>query len=329
MWQPLRMSVHLVHGADDALVADKVTEIVRELVGDEDRSLVLEEFAGDFVMAGATEAASTPPFFTERRVVVVDRGGALSADDVAVLVEYLADPPDFTDLVIVWSSGRVSDALKKAVTKSGGRVIDPSPPTRAADRREWWSEQIRARELEIEPAAQAMLVEWLGEDVSRLDGLVRTLKSAYGSKRVSVDMLRPYLGERGDVLPWDLTDAIDGGRATEALRAARRMMKAGERHPLQILAQLHNHYGRLARLDGEDLSSKESIEVAAGVKGYPAQKAFNTYRSIGHDGVRRAFELLSTADADLRGGTGLDEDVVMDVLIARLARLAPAVSRRR
>ena len=65
------MSVHLVHGSDEALVADKVAEIVRELVGDQDRSLVLEEFSGDFVMAGATEAASTPPFFTDRRVIVV------------------------------------------------------------------------------------------------------------------------------------------------------------------------------------------------------------------------------------------------------------------
>jgi hypothetical protein len=45
--------------------------------------------------------------------------------------------------------------------------------------------------------------------------------------------------------------------------------------------------------------------------------------------VRRAFELLAAADSDLRGGTGLDEDVVMDVLIARLARLAPTVSLRR
>lgn len=323
------MSVHLVHGSDEALVADKVAEIVRELVGDQDRSLVLEEFSGDFVMAGATEAASTPPFFTDRRVIVVRATSGFVADDVAVLVDFLTEPPDFTDLVIAWGSGRVADTLKKAVTKCGGRVIDPSPPTKAADRRDWWSEQIRGRDLDLEPAAQAMVIEWLGEDVSRFDGLAHTLRSTYGTKRVSVAMLQPYLGERGDALPWDLTDAIDNGRAAEALRAARRMMKAGERHPLQILAQLHNHYTRLARLDDEDLSTKESIEAAAGVKGFPAQKAFTTYRTLGHDGVRRAFDLLATADSDLRGGTGLDEDVVMDVLIARLARLAPSVSRRR
>ena len=137
------MSVHLVHGSDEALVADKVAEIVRELVGDQDRSLVLEEFSGDFVMAGATEAASTPPFFTDRRVIVVRATSGFVADDVAVLVDFLTEPPDFTDLVIAWGSGRVADTLKKAVTKCGGRVVDPSPPTKAADRRDWWSEQIR------------------------------------------------------------------------------------------------------------------------------------------------------------------------------------------
>lgn len=323
------MSVHLVHGSDEALVADKVAEIVRELVGEQERALVLEEFSGDFVMAGATEAALTPPFFTDRRVIVLRASSGFSADDVAVLIDYLSEPAEFTDLVIAWGSGRVADALKKSVTGCGGRIVDPSPPTRAAERRDWWSEQIRARDLDLEPAAQAVLIEWLGEDVSRFDGLAHTLASTYGSKRVSVAMLQPYLGERGDALPWDLTDAIDNGRAADALRAARRMMKAGDRHPLQILAQLHNHYTRLARLDGEDLSSKETIEAAAGVKGFPAQKAFTTYRTLGHDGVRRAFELLAAADSDLRGGTGLDEDVVMDVLIARLARLAPSVSRRR
>ena len=102
-----------------------------------------------------------------------------------------------------------------------------------------------------------------------------------------------------------------------------------DRHPLQILAQLHNHYTRLAKLDGRDIASIADAESALGIKGFPAEKAYNTFRSIGHDGVRRAFELLSRADSDLRGGTGLEEDVVMDVLVARLARLAPTVSRRR
>jgi hypothetical protein len=38
---------------------------------------------------------------------------------------------------------------------------------------------------------------------------------------------------------------------------------------------------------------------------------------------------LATADLDLRGRTGLENDVVMDVLVARLAKLAAPAGRRR
>ena len=323
------MGLFLVHGSDEILVSEHVSDLARQLVGENDRSLMLEEFGGDYVMSGVTEAAQTPPFFTERRVIVVRRDGGFSADDIEALVAYAGDAADFTDLVIEWGSGRVSEPLKKAVKAAGGQTIDPSPPTKARERRAWWESQVEMRGLQFDAAGMNLVIEWLGEDVARFEGLAETLMATYGPKKITADLVKPFLGQRGDALPWDLTDSIDKGNATEALRAARRMMQAGDRHPLQILAQLHNHYTRLAKLDDRDIASLADAESALGIKGFPAEKAYNTFRTIGHDGVRRAFELLSRADSDLRGGTGLEEDVVMDVLVARLARLAPAVSRRR
>ena len=42
------MSVFLFHGSDDVLVSEAVSDKVRELVGDQDRSLMLEEFDGEY-----------------------------------------------------------------------------------------------------------------------------------------------------------------------------------------------------------------------------------------------------------------------------------------
>ena len=290
---------------------------------------MVEEFRGDFVMAAATEAASTPPFFTERRVIVIARDGALSKDDDEVLAAYLAQPSDFTDLVLNLGTQKVTAGFKKLVTSAGGTITDVSPPTRAKDRREWWETQVAAHGLKLDNRSFGLMVDWLGEDVARFESLAATLAATYGDRPITVDMLEPFLGAKGDVQPWDLTDSIDKGSATDALLAARRMMTAGERHPLQVLAQLHNHYARLAKLDDSRITTQADAESILGLKGFPAQKALGTFRTIGPDGVRRAFELLARADSDLRGGTGLEVDVVMDVLVARLARLAPAVSRRR
>lgn len=323
------MSTHLFHGADPVLLSSAVSEKVRELIGDGDRSLMLDEFVDDYVMGSVIESASTPPFFTDRRVVVVHQHEGTNVDDVDALAAYIREEAEFTDLVVVWHKGKILKALADAVKAAGGRSIDVMPPTRAADRRSWWEEQVAVAGLTLDAKAMGLLVEWLGEDVGRFDGVARTLASTYGAAVITADKLEPFLGERGDVKPWDLTDAIDGGNATKALMVARRMMTAGDRHPLQIMAQLHNHFARLAKLDGPSVQSVGDAEALTGAKGFQAEKALKAYRNLGSSGLRRAFDLLATADLDLRGRTGLENDVVMDVLVARLAKLAAPAGRRR
>ena len=75
-------------------------------------------------------------------------------------------------------------------------------------------------------------------------------------------------------------------------------------------------------LDGADVSSEAEAAEVLGIKGIPAKKALTQYRRLGGDGVRRAIDLLASADLDLRGRRMLDEAVVMEVLVARLSRLS-------
>lgn len=336
--QPRTVSVVLFHGSDESLISEAVSERVRLLVGDGDRSLMVDDYSGDYNMAAAIGAAETPSMFAldepsgddkNYRIVVLRAVGERSSDDHQALARYLAQPSDDTHLIIEWGSGRVVKAITDGLKACGGQSIDPSPPSKAKDRREWWEATIAGIGIQFQPAALALIMEWLGEDVARFSGLAETLKSAYGNGPISVAQLQPYLGERGDSKPWDLTDAIEAGDAERALIVLRRLTNAGERHPLQILAQLHNHYARLARLDGAEVNSAADAEAVLGIKGFPAEKALRAYRGLGSSGIRRSYGLLASADVDLRGGTGLDAEVVMDVLVARLARLTKAVTRRR
>ena len=131
------------------------------------------------------------------------------------------------------------------------------------------------------------------------------------------------LGEAGGVPPWDLTDAIDKGDAARSLQLLQRMMRAGERHPLQVMSVLHSHYTKLLCLDGADARDEASAAAAIGIRpGFPAKKALDQYRRLGAVGTRRAVELLAQADLDLRGAKEWPEELVMEVLVARLSRLA-------
>ncbi len=319
------MAVHLITGDDESLLLVAVSDLVHRLVGGGDRSLMVDEFDDDDYEVGAVvDAAQTPPFLTEMRIVVARGVGRFSADEVAPLVTYLGDPLPSTELVLVAGGGRLAKALTDGVKKSGGLVTDTAPPARARERGGWFEDQVTAAGLKLDQPALALLASWLGEDAGRVQGILETLASAYGDSRtLKVVDVEPFLGEAGGVPPWDLTDAIDRGDTTKALLLLHRMMRAGERHPLQVMAILHSQYTKLLTLDGAAANDESSAAAVLGIKpGFPAKKALDQYRKLGNGGVVRAIGLLAQADLDLRGAKEWPDELIMEVLVARLSRLS-------
>jgi len=324
------LPVHLLRGDDEALLGAAVGELVHRLVGGEDRTLVVTEFDGDdYELRALVDAAQTPPFLTERRVVVGRGIGRFTAEELASLVAYLADPLPSTSLVLTGGGGRLPKAVTDAVKKSGGEVADTDAPTGAKDRRAWLDDHVQASGLRLDGGARAALAEHLGEDVGRLTSILDILGATFGpgAKLTQADVV-PFLGQRGSVPPWDLTDAIDRGDVATALGMLQRMVQAGERHPLQVMAILHSHYARFLRLDGSGLRDEKAAAEALGVKStFQARKALDGVRRLGHDGVGRAIALLAGADLDLRGRRDWPGELVLEVLVGRLARLAPSGRR--
>ena len=319
------MACYYLTGDDESLMLTAIGDLVKSLVGPGDRTLMVDDFDGDdYELRAVVDASQTSPFLTDKRVVVARGVGRFNADDVATLVAYLGDPLPTTDLVLVGGGGRVPKALTDALKKAGATTIDTSPPSRARERSGWFDEQIKAAGLKLDAQAVQLLATWLGEDAGRLQGILDTLHSTYGDDKTlrSADV-SPFLGDAGGVPPWDLTDAIDRGDTTVSLQLLHRMMRAGERHPLQVMSILHGHYSKLLSLDGSGARDEASAAAAMGIKpGFPAKKAFDQYRKLGGGAVTRAVGLLAQADLDLRGAKEWPEELVMEVLVARLSRLA-------
>jgi DNA polymerase III subunit delta len=317
--------VHLVKGSDPSLVRDAVQALVEELVGDADRSLVVDEYAGgDYEVGAVADAARTPPFLTERRVVVGRDLHEHKADAMAPLVDYLADPLPSTSLVLVWESGAVPKALAEAVKKSGGVTLSTDPGGRPADVRAWLAEKVGESGLRLDRGAVDAIADTLGQDLGRLHGLLESLASAYGpDARLGAGEVAPYLGEAGGVAPWDLTDAIDGGDIARAVEVLHRIHPAN--HALVVMANLHNHFGRMLALDGVDVGGEADAAALLGMKGrstFPAKKALQQGRRLGSEKVQQATVLLAQSDLDLRGAKHGPDEVLLEVLVARLANLS-------
>jgi DNA polymerase-3 subunit delta len=318
--------VYLVRGDDPSLVAQATHALTARLVGGGDPSLVVEEFGGagvdQFDVGLVIDACTTPPFLVERRVVVVREAGRLGAEDAKRLVAYLQAPLDSTALVLVAGGGTVPASLVKAVG-TAGEVVDTKVGTGRA-RSQWLSDHLKGGPVRLDGQAATLLSGHLGEDMGRLEGLLATLASAYGTgATVSATDLEPFLGEAGALAPWDLTDAVDAGETARALAVLHRMLVAGDTHPLVVMGQLHRHYHQMLQLDGAGVTSPDQAAQVLGLRSsYPAGKALAQSARLGSAGIARAFRLLAEADLDLRGVTDLSGETVLEILVARLSRLA-------
>ncbi len=334
----LKVPVILIKGGDPTLVNQAVHHVVDQLVGMDERALVLEEFdaprydddRGERGLGAVVDSAQTSPFLTDFRVVVARHLGCFTTQEsVAGLTAYLVDPLPTTRLVLVWEAYpvpqvRSGPAPKKLLerVKEIGQIIE-TDAGKGKDRITWVKGQLDGSPLKFARPVAVHLADWAGEDPGRIAALLTTLEGAFApGTALEIDDIAVYLGDAGDMAPWDLTDAIDGGDIAGSLAVLQRMIHAG-RHPLQLLATLHNHVGKMLALDGSGANDNNAAALVVGGAPFTAGKAMKQGRKLGSERIADLVGLLAQADLDLKGARQYPGDVreamVMEMLVARMA----------
>lgn len=335
-----RVTAYLVTGSDPTLVSRALTDLLEQLAGAPGVVAEVEEHApaedssdgeakGRIDLGAVLAALGTPSWLSDHRIVVVREAGALTSAQAAELAKAVAEPPTENHLVLTASEKAVPASLSKAVKQAGGTVIETDPGRTSRARTDWIEAHLRRSTLHLDASARRRLVEHLGEDAARLDPILELAEVTYGpGARVTEAELAPLLGAEGSAPPWELTDAIDAGDGDRAVRALHRLLGAGGRHPLQVLATLHRHFGGMLRLDGDEAVRSEADAAAAlAMAAFPARKVLDQHRRLGHERIVRAIEVLADADADLRGRVAWPPELVMELAVARLAQLSRTSAR--
>jgi len=331
----------VVVGTDATMVYDALHNAVAIALGDLDPAVALQDFTAKDVTGGAEsiaprilEALNTPPFLVERRVVVVRDAQLLTADEAAPIVAWMQDPSPETALVLA-----VVGAKSSRFVKAASDVIEVNVGSNQRARADFIEEKFRQYAVVADPPAVQFVAERVGDDVARVDALARSLRAIYGSAPLKVRQIEDYVGDAGGVPAWDLTDAIDSGDVTKAIVTARRMLDSQDRAGLQIVNILQRHYLAMARLEGSGVRDRDEARVVLSMKGYPAEKILRTSQRLGAERIATAVRWVTNADVDLKGGVSYggrdlegDADVtdltVIEVLVARLARLTDGARRR-
>lgn len=316
--------------ADPSTVSLELSAVLDRLVGEEDRATLVEEFdcaESNFNPGSIVDALTTLPLFTARRVVVARNLHDLPSAALDGVIAGLESVLPEVDVVLT-VVGRPVKALADACKKMGAETIGAVAVSKAKERIDLVEARLVEAGFGYSADAARLIASWYGGDLTRIAGLITTLRSAYGEgAKLSRADVEAFLGEAGSVAPWDLTDAIDRGDVDGSLTMLHRLMGAGGSHPLQVLALLSNRYAQMMKLDGRAVRSAADAVGVLGGKEWTARKVLEQYQRLGSGGVARAVSLIAAADVDLRGAKDWDNETVMEVLVARLAALGGGANR--
>jgi DNA polymerase III subunit delta len=236
--------IYLVLGEDEIEKSALAAEFA-ELVEEGLRAFNVERIhagdwtSGDRLVEGVESikaAVRTLPMMVPRRVVTVAQAEMLltprrESEAAARALEQfealIKQPEPQTVLVLVATSvdrrSRIFKQLQKQAT-----IVECGVLEDLADAERWVRTRVAAVGAVIDPGMARLVAQRAGVDVKRLRGDVdRLLLYAMGQKQITADDVREVTGPAALQDDWAMTNAIEAGRAADALRQLALMLDAG------------------------------------------------------------------------------------------------------
>jgi DNA polymerase-3 subunit delta len=302
----------LLHGPEALLVDDLLQRLTQALLPDEEAAhwnrevLHADQLTPDDLLG--TGAALS--LFGSRRLVLVRGVGDLPAKAVDRLRDAVAEargtaagwPAEGTTVLLV-AAGADRRAPGLRILPEADQVEVRPPAGRAVVG--WLRERARGAGLDLSSEAAQALIELVGEDLGRLAAeLEKAALYGGGDRRVSEEVVRALAGETRTRQYWELTQALEEARRSDALRIVAQLLASGD-EPLILLAWLVGYLRDLWRV----LPAGGDVRAAARAlprrrPDWAVERLTARARAVGIRGLERAAERCFEVEQALKTGTG-------------------------
>jgi DNA polymerase III subunit delta len=285
--------LYWLEGEEDYFI-DKAVEYAEHKILDEsEASFNLSIFYGkDANWADVVNACRRYPMFAERQVVILKE--AQQMKDVEKLEGYIENPLSSTVFVVSYKEKKL-DARKKIakVIKEKGVLLTTK---KMYDREvpEWAQGMIHTKGLTITPKGLALLVDHIGNDLTRIENEVEKISVNLG-KRTSIteDDIENYIGVSKEYNVFELQSAMaakDLVRTMKIIQYFEANPKAG---PIQlILPSLYSFFSKVFMVFGAGSNDEKTVASAIGVNPFFVKDYLQAARLYSYPGIEKVLLLL-------------------------------------
>lgn len=307
---PRATSVYLLWGEDDFLLREAAFEVLADL---QPREVDAGAWQG-----GELADLATPSLFGERRALLVTDCRSLPDEAMNELAAYVSSPDPDAPLVLL---ARVGDRAKAPAALV--KLVQPVGTVREVkvarkDLGTWVVGRAKAKELNLAPDATPALIETLGEDPAALEQALDQLSSAFPGERLTRETVAKQFRGLGDQHVWDLCDKAFARDLPGAMRSLQTLLH-GRDDALMILGGIASRLRDLLRVRAlpERLPPAELAKRAGLRFDWQARRYREQARRFSMEELVEIHTSIAEADRALKSGA--TDDVVLPVLVARIA----------
>ena len=295
--------LYLLYGDEPYLVERAVKKLLERAVDPGFRDFNLNVFYGNECKGDEVfSSAQTLPMFAERRVVLVKKGGDLSAGAMEILLSYLQDPSPATCLVL---QAEKVDGRKKffAEFKKRGEMVEFKRPYEN-QLGPYVRDEVRAAGKKIDGAAAELLAYLVGNNLQELVSQIEKLCIYCGKKEtIGVADVKTIVSDTKVESVFEFTDALGARDLAKALRMLITLLQDGEA-PLRVLGAVARHYRQLWQV--RELMDRKvpsgDLAKAAGINPYFLKKVTDQARNYQVSELKQVFERMLDLDLAFKSG---------------------------
>jgi len=315
--------VYWLEGEEEYHIDQIVQYAEHHILSEAEAGFNLTVFYGkDADWTAVINACRRYPMFAERQVILLKE--AQQMRDIDKLEAYIERPLTSTVLVVSYKEKKVDGRSKlakllkdkdKAETFTTKKMYDNQLP-------DWTAELVRTKGYTIAQKALLLLVDHIGNDLSRINNEVdKLLVNLAGRNNITEDDIERYVGVSKEYNVFELQDAFAKKDRAKAIRIIQYFEGNPKAGPIQlILPSLYNFFSKAYMIFGQPGRDEKTVAAAIGVNPYFVKDYLTAVRNYNYEGIESGLLLLHAYN--LRsigvGSSGVEDASLLKELVVKV-----------
>jgi DNA polymerase-3 subunit delta len=285
--------VYWLEGEEEYFIDQIIYYAEHSILSEAEAGFNLSVFYGrDSAWPDVINACRKYPMFSDLQVVVLKE--AQNMKDIDKLEGYIDRPLSSTLLFVAYKNKKVDGRTKlakllkeKAEVLTTRKLYDNALP-------DWTSELIRSKGFTITNKALMLLIDHIGNDLSRMNNEIGKLAlNLSGRTNITEDDIEQFVGVSKEFNVFELQQAI----ATRDLYKAVRIVQYFEANPKAaplplIFPSLYNYFSKVQMIYGTPTRDEKSVATAIGVKNFFVRDYLQTAARFSNQEIEKVLLLL-------------------------------------